>query len=89
MTRDEMLSQMGLSDQDFRDFLAKAAAFRDSLNPAQQAFYQRAMPTVAQVAQAFGPNTTPTDVENLFAEAPPVNGIACIFWGYGAGHGPK
>jgi len=94
MTREEMLSQMGLSDQDFRDFLTKVAAFRGSLNPQQLAFYNRTMPTVAEVAQAFGPDASTQDIENLFAEAPPINGVACIFWGQGpgrhrGGHDPK
>ncbi len=86
MTREEMLSEIGLSDGDFRDFLTKVAAFRSSLNPQQLAFYNRSMPTVAEVAQAFGPDVSIQDVENLFAEAPPINGIACIFWGQGPGH---
>lgn len=91
MTREEMLSKLGISDQDFRDFLTKLATFRSSLNPAQLALYHRALPTVDQVAQAFGPDASIQDVENLFAEAPPMNGICCIFWGWGdpgGGNGP-
>jgi len=84
MTREQMLSKMGISDQDFRDFLTKLAAFRNSLNPAQLAFFHRSMPTVDQVAQAFGSDASIQDVNNLFAEAPPMDGICCIFWGWGS-----
>ncbi|MGC2619304.1 MAG: hypothetical protein WA414_09710 [Acidobacteriaceae bacterium] len=80
MTREEMLSKMGISDADFRDYLTKLTAFRASLNPAQQAFFDRGKPTVAQAAHAFGPGATAEDVEKLFAEAPPQNGIICTEW---------
>jgi hypothetical protein len=75
-----MLSQLGISDSDFRDYLTKVAAFRSSLNANQLAFFSRTLPTVSQVAADFGPGVTTSDIESLCAEAPPVNGIACIFW---------
>lgn len=80
MTREEMLSKLGIGDADFRDYLTKVAAFRSSLNANQLAFFNRTLPTVSQVAAAFGPGVTTSDIESLSAEAPPVNGIACFFW---------
>jgi hypothetical protein len=80
MTREEMLSKMGIGDADFRDFLTKLSAFRNSLNPAQQKFFDGSKPTVDQVAKSFGPGATAGDVEKLFAEAPPQNGIICTEW---------
>jgi hypothetical protein len=81
VTREEMLNQLGIGDADFRDYLTKLAAFRNSLNPNQLTFFNRTAQTVGKVAAAFGSGATESDVESLFAEAPPVNGIACIFWG--------
>lgn len=80
MTREQMLAQLGISDPDFRDFLTKLAVFRDSLNADQLAFFHRSLPTIQQVAQAFGPDCSIQDVEQLFGEAPPINGICCLGW---------
>jgi len=83
VTREEMLSKLGIGDGDFRDYLTKIAAFRSSLNPNQLAFFNRTLPTVSQVAADFGPGVTTSDIESLSAEAPPVNGIACIMFAPG------
>jgi hypothetical protein len=80
MTREQMLALLGIADADFRDFLTKLAAFRGSLNNDQLAFFHRSLPTVEQVAQAFGPDCSVSDVEQLFTEAPPMNGICCLGW---------
>jgi hypothetical protein len=80
VTREEMLTTLGIGDADFRDYLTKIAAFQSSLNANQLAFFKRTLPTVSQVAADFGPGVTTSDIEGLCAEAPPVNGIACIFF---------
>lgn len=80
MTREEMLAKLGISDEDFRDFLRKLEAFRRSLNPAQLEFFHRNLPTAIQVAEAFGPTATVEEVEALFVEAPPVAGVVCFLW---------
>ncbi len=80
MTREEMLEKLGIGDADFRDYLNKVSAFRNSLNPNQLALFHRTLPSVSQVAAAFGPDATESDVESLCAEAPPLHGIACIGW---------
>ncbi len=81
MTREQMLNQIGLGDTDFRDYLTKLSAFRSSLNPNQLAFFNRTLPTVGQVASAFGADVTASDVESLCAEAPPQNGTSCFMFG--------
>ncbi|HSY02752.1 MAG TPA: hypothetical protein VK819_11380 [Acidobacteriaceae bacterium] len=80
MTREDMLKKMGIGDGDFRDYLTKLSAFRNSLNAAQRAFFDGGKPTVDQMAKWFGPDATAGDVEKLFAEAPPQNGIICTEW---------
>ena len=78
MTREEMLQQMGISDQDFTDYLSKVAAFRDSLNPQQLQLFNRSRMSFDQVAQAFGPAASIPDVEALLGQAPSVDGIAMV-----------
>ncbi len=81
MTREEMLSKLGIGDADFRDYLTKVAAFRSSLNENQLALFHRSLPNVSQVASAFGPDVKESDIHSLSAEAPPMNGVACFMWG--------
>ncbi len=81
MTREEMLQQMGISDGDFNDYLNKLLAFRDSLNPQQLQLFNRSRVSFDQVAQAFGPGASTSDVEALFAQAPSADGTALVSWG--------
>jgi len=80
MTREQMLSSMGISSHDFQDYIKKFLAFRGSLNSSQISVLDRAMPTAGEIAQSFGPNCSPQDVEALLQVVPPTAGVACICW---------
>jgi|HubBroStandDraft_1064217.scaffolds.fasta_scaffold209065_2 hypothetical protein len=80
MTQEQMLADMGISQQDFSDFVTKFLQFRGSLNPAQLSLLDRALPTVSEIAQSFGPDCTAADVEAVLQFAPPAAGIACTCW---------
>ncbi|HTW48893.1 MAG TPA: hypothetical protein VMD92_13155 [Acidobacteriaceae bacterium] len=80
MNRQQMLEMMGISQQDFSDFVTKFLQFRGSLNPAQLSILDRALPTVSEIAQSFGPNCSVGDVEAVLQIAPAAAGIACTCW---------
>jgi hypothetical protein len=80
VTRDEMLEKLGIGDADFRDYLNKVSAFRNSLNTNQLALFHRTLPSVSQLAAVFGSDAAESDIEGLFAEAPAVHGIAALAW---------
>ncbi|MGD0892641.1 MAG: hypothetical protein ABR923_14010 [Terracidiphilus sp.] len=80
MNQEQMLNAMGISEQDFLDFVTKFLEFRSSLAPAQLSLLERALPTISQIAQSFGPDCTVADVEVLLQIAPATNGISCICW---------
>jgi hypothetical protein len=79
MTQEQMLEAMGISQQDFSDFVTKFEQFRTSLNPAQQGLLDAALPTTSAIAASFGPNCTVADVESLLQLAPTnkVNSYIC------------
>ena len=80
MNQEQMLAAMGISQQDFSDFVTKFAQFRASLNPAQQAVLDAALPTTSAIAASFGPNCSVTDVEALFNLSPNNKVTAFICW---------
>lgn len=77
MTREKMLDRMGITDEDFRDYLGKYSTFLNSLKHGQQEFHyaHAGRSTVEEVAKSLGPDVTAKDIERLFAECPPVEGI--------------
>jgi hypothetical protein len=77
MTQEQMLAAMGISQQDFTDFVTKFEQFRNSLNPAQQALLDSALPSTSQIAQSFGPNCSVEDVEAL-CQLAPTNKVSCF-----------
>jgi hypothetical protein len=78
LTREELLLTLEIEDADFRDYLAKIAAFRSSLNPSQLALFKKSMESAEKLAESLGPDVTLEFIEELCAEAPPLDGIACI-----------
>ncbi len=78
ITRAEMLTKMGISDADFRDYLTKHGTFLKSLNESQTAFHKRNNPgtPVNDIARSLGPGVTSTHVKTLFSELPPVQGVS-------------
>jgi hypothetical protein len=77
MTRQQMLDQMGITDEGFRDYLKKFCSFLNSLDAHQREFHNKhsAKKTVEQFARSFGPDVTAKDIERLFAECPPNGGV--------------
>lgn len=80
MTRRQMLDQIGITDEHFRDYLRKYSSFLKSLEPSQREFHydHAGKSTVDEVAKSLGPDVTTKDIEQLFAESPPVHGICII-----------
>jgi hypothetical protein len=78
MNRQEMLQQMGLSEEDFADLVNKTTSFRNSLNPAQRAVFDKALPTAQNLASAF--SSTPADVQAHLGDAALPEGIMCVVW---------
>jgi hypothetical protein len=80
MTRQQMLDEMGITDESFRDYLRKYCSFLNSLEPSQRAFhYEHAgQEGVEEVAKSLGPDVTAREIEHLFAECPPVRGIVVM-----------
>jgi hypothetical protein len=74
-----MLNQLGITDADFSNYLGKLCSFLSSLEPSQRDFYNShcGKNSVEDVAKALGPDVTAADIESLFAQCPPVNGI-CV-----------
>jgi hypothetical protein len=70
MNRADMLAALGLSDYEFTDMLQKFNNFMASLDANQQKIIQASIPSATQAAASFGPNISPTDVQNLVT--PPV-----------------
>lgn len=80
MNQEQMLAAMGVSQQDFTDFVIKFEQFRDSLNPAQQALLDSALPSTSAIAASFGPNCTVADVELLLQIAPSNKVTSYVCW---------
>jgi hypothetical protein len=80
MTRQQMLDLMGITDEDFRDYLRKYCSFLNSLEPRQREFHydHAGRSTVEEVAKSLGPDVTAKDIEHLFAECPPVRGVVIM-----------
>jgi hypothetical protein len=79
-SREQMLQQLGIKDEDFRDYLKKHASFLKSLNANQKKFHHKNTPKqkVKEVAQSLGPAVTTDHIKKLFKEAPPVQGVMAI-----------
>jgi hypothetical protein len=77
MTREQMLAPIGITEEDFGDYLTKYGSFLKSLKPGQREFHydHAGRSTVEEVAKSLGPDVTAKDIERLFAECPPVDGV--------------
>ena len=77
MTRQQMLDKIGITDEHFRDYLRKYCSFLNSLERIQRDFHYDHVgrSTVEEVAKSLGPDVSAKDIEHLFAECPPVEGI--------------
>jgi hypothetical protein len=76
MTDDQILKEMGLSDGDFRDLLAKTDTFVRQLNPSQQ----KVLPTPSDAAATLGGGVTPDQLTAFIRARAPQHGT--IIAGY-------
>jgi|SRR5437879_1196694 hypothetical protein len=78
--RDEMLDKLGITDSDFRDYLKKLRGFLDSLKSSQREFHYEhcGTETIEELQEAFGRNMTAEDIEALFVECPPIEGVCFV-----------
>jgi hypothetical protein len=65
MTRNEMLEQAGLTDEDLKDLVQRFHAFHRSLNERQRAAVNRSLPSTAAAAATFGPDVTAEQLGDL------------------------
>ena len=75
MNRDDMLKQLGVSQEQFQDLLQKFQNFFNSLDSQQQQVVKTSMPNVKQAAAAFGPEVNEGHLLDLFqadAQRPPL-----------------
>jgi hypothetical protein len=65
MTNQEMLTKLGLSQEELADLLKKQSDFLKSLSPSQQAVVNSSSPSFAAAAASFGPDATENDLQRL------------------------
>jgi hypothetical protein len=65
MTREEMLEQMKLTHEEFKDLLLKLALLRFSLNESQRAVFDRSLPSPSVAAGTFGADVTAGHLQEL------------------------
>lgn len=70
MTRSEMLTQLGLTDNDFNDLLTKFRSFYGNLNASQQAVVNRMMPKLKRTTAILGGTVTPAELKTFIASPP-------------------
>jgi hypothetical protein len=78
MTREEMLSKMHLSDQEFVSYIEKLTKFMSSLSEPQLRFHMRLTRSGSKpedAAKAFGPDLTAQELTTLFEGIPPSGGV--------------
>jgi len=70
MTRSEFLRHVGLTDSDFNGLLDQFRSFYGSLNAAQQAVVNRAVPHFKQAAAIIGGDITKDQLKSFLAPPP-------------------
>lgn len=68
MTRRELLDQLGLTSDEFRDLMQKFVYFLEPMNEAQQDAVRRSMPTIAEAARSFGPRVNEEQLGEILRE---------------------
>ncbi len=76
MTRDEMLRELGLTQEQLKDLLKRHSDFMNSLDAAQKALVKSWSPSLEAAARSFGPGATAHDVQNLINHATPHGSVA-------------
>ena len=62
-----VLSRIGLSEEEARDFIAKHQAYQKSLTPAQYEALSRSLPSWQEAAAAIHPDMTAADLQDFVA----------------------
>lgn len=80
MTQAELLKELGLTAEEFRDLQRKFDAFFSSLNKPQQAVIKQSLPTVAQSLAALRPDVSERELEEFFHGPEDTAPIVAYFW---------
>jgi hypothetical protein len=84
ITEEEILGQMGLTDNEIRDAEAKFSRLVSTLDAAQQKTLKESTPTAESAARTFTPNVTPERLMQFIRERSPQDApIVMIFNGLG------
>jgi hypothetical protein len=67
MTRQEMLKQMGLTQEELKDLLVRLTKLRADLTEPQRAVFDRSLPTHATAAKTFGADVTAANLQELLS----------------------
>jgi hypothetical protein len=89
MTHNEMLAELGLTNEEFTDLLQKLDTFHKSLTKAQRAVIVRSLPTAAAAAATFGHSVTAEQLQKLIATDLANSPIASGEVAFLAPHRPK
>jgi hypothetical protein len=82
LTKEEILRQMGLTDDEVRDAEAKFAQLVSTLDQAQQKTLKESTPTAESAAQTFTPSLSPEHLMQFIRERSPHDAaIVMIFNG--------
>ena len=76
MTREQMLTKLGLTQAENDEMMNKLAGFLKSLNPRQKKVFLDLMPKWEDVVKAFGPDVTIEDLQTLATPAALAAGVA-------------
>lgn len=76
MTHEEMLKQLGLTDEQFHDLLQKYNNFLKSLDADQLAVMKSSEPPMAQAAASFGPGVSEAELRRLMERFRPHDAIS-------------
>lgn len=65
MNKDEMFRKLGIEEPEYKELLAKFAAFFNSLDDNQKKIINAWMPKYDQIAKAFGPDVSVDELRKL------------------------
>jgi hypothetical protein len=75
MTHADMLQHLGMTDSEFRDLLAKFAAFSSALSSNQRRLVTTSLPSMAEAAASFGTDLSEEDLAAFLADFTPSDAV--------------
>ncbi len=75
----ELLSKIGLSDEELRDLLEKLQAFIATLNPQQKRVLEKSLVSSREAAESLKEDVSPKQLEKFIRERSPEGSFICIF----------